>query len=271
MEGFPTSQPDNTSPPPVASSFAILQTLPMQRIVEDRSWQTDPTSNPRSVMGCYSLHPIPESDSWKSLAPPSNSSSMALTCAQSQSMSNYSRSTPSLMSSYGTDSSHGSMSTSRRDSALDHCQAFLEERDDGNLYVPNRGIWPCSFWFLRCNEVLDSLVDYDAHAQTHFRGSIPMFLTCPFQCGWSVTAGSGSETWEQRWNHLSARHPEGGVVDKSSRPDPQLVQHLWRTRIISSVQEKDLRMYGIISDHVYLETENSSRQQRYQRRPGTGR
>lgn len=78
------SQLDNASPR-MASSFATLQNFPTQRIVDDRSWQDDPRSIPRTKVRCGSLHHVPEGDTWEALEPPPDNSSMALTYARSSS------------------------------------------------------------------------------------------------------------------------------------------------------------------------------------------
>lgn len=274
--GLPRMQLDSASNYGVASSFAALQNLPTQPIVGDNNWHSDVHRDfhQRFAIGQYYLPGEPRTAPRKPAAPSSSGASMAVAINQSQYSSIY---TPSLAGSLATLSSRPSAGTSSGSSALNRYQTsrLLEEGDDGVLQVPAAvAYWQCPFGFLGCEESLNSICEWDVHCQSHFRGrdNLPKSVQCPFECQWSYQGGSGRDAWTQRWNHVYSFHFAGGRINASRRPDPVLVEHLWRIGVISSAQKKDLRTTGRINDNnIYLESANSSRDGRRERRQGEGR
>lgn len=273
--GRPRMQMDSTSNDTVASSFAALRNRPTQPIIADHNWHGDDIQNfhQRFAVERYYLPGEPRNVQDYRGGPVSNaSSSMAVAINQSQySLSSYA---PSLAGRSATTVSTGpSLRTSGGSSALSRYQApgRLDEGDDGVLLRPDTATWQCPYWFLRCNERLNTMEDWDSHCQSHFLGvgNLPKHVECPFfGCQWSKEAASGDEAWRHRWAHIWTCHSAGGSINVSKRPDRRLVEHLWRIKAINTAQTKELLTKGVLSGEAYLESASSARDRRRERGGG---
>lgn len=176
---------------------------------------------------------------------PSISSSMG----QSVNSSAGSTQVPSLSSSRSTRrSSITSARTSYAGSVLGPSQNLLREGEDGVLEAPpvqQMATWQCPFTFLGCNVSFVDIRQWDTHCQAHFRMQLPRYIECPFAgCAWSYTGESGAETWRSRWEHVWTEHGNGGVVEP--RATRSMIDHLWRSRLVSDAQEQELRSVNML-------------------------
>lgn len=152
----------------------------------------------------------------------------------------------------------GSSSAQTSDASLLVQKALLEEEEDGLLVVPQQQQLACSFWFLGCKDTFEDLKVWDTHCQSHLRKKLPSTGWCPFKCEWKRTASSGEEAWRRRFEHIVEVHWDNGhIVDVESRPESDLIRHLWNVKLIDNIQLLDLRQYGrITNNRVFTNTED---------------
>jgi hypothetical protein len=120
----------------------------------------------------------------------------------------------------------------------------LLEDNNGVLEVPctqiRTPVYECAFWFLNCHFISQNCEEWLVHCESHFRGEEPpRSVQCPL-CDWAVTCGDGKTAWSMRMQHLAHTHTMLGQTLRTSRPDFQLFQHLWRMRLIDDQDLKEL-------------------------------
>jgi len=102
----------------------------------------------------------------------------------------------------------------------------------------------CAFWFLGCGYSAepDDTEEWKTHCLSHFRGSPPpRTVVCPL-CGEfeGSTFNDGYEAWDARMDHVAFHHDNGYSL-AASRPDFKLFQYLWKKKIISNAELKELK------------------------------
>ncbi|KAK1072159.1 hypothetical protein LTR74_002733 [Friedmanniomyces endolithicus] len=150
---------------------------------------------------------------------------------------------PPSLGSYLT-ASGSSVLTAEVDSFLQ--ESYLEEVEGGALEqrLPNR---PCPYSILECTFSSTDLDEWDTHVRFHFKGALPKRCFCPFEgCSWSETAATGQQAWNWRLVHINLQRTAHRIVVPVDAGHPD-VEHLWRKKIITDAQLKELRQFGRLS------------------------
>ena len=125
----------------------------------------------------------------------------------------------------------------------------------------------CPFEFIQCFHTFTSVHQWDAHCRSHFYDRLPKTVHCPFlDCHWFITAGTGNEAWDERWDHIQTHFHAGHKVDVTKRPDQVLIEHLWRTGVIGNAQKKELKATGRLGDFIFTQSADPRRDIREQKR-----
>ncbi|KAK1062798.1 hypothetical protein LTR74_009993 [Friedmanniomyces endolithicus] len=148
-----------------------------------------------------------------------------------------------LPASFGSclTASGSSVLTAEADSFLP--ESYLEEVEGGAFEqrLPNL---PCPYSILECTFSSTDLDEWDNHVRFHFHGALPKKCSCPFEgCSWSETAATGQQAWDWRLVHLHFQRSAHRTVVPVGPGHPD-VEHLWRKKIISDAQRKELRQFG---------------------------
>lgn len=250
--------------------LAALRRQPLQRQIEDQHWHEEGNAGFQGLLADQYRFNSAEAGVPRTLKPSnSRSSSMAVSVkTRSTGLASPVRSeyAPSLAISGSTVASSQSLRTS---SAVLNLEGLtLEEGDDGTLQIPQtqqNGRLACSFSFLACPYTSDDIREWDTHCQSHFRGTLPLSITCPFTCDWTKTSSSGRDSWHARTIHIATEH-RSDSVDTSKRPNGVLLEHLWRIGVIDNTQLKELRMHGRVTNSGRFRSEGTSHDRRRRRR-----
>lgn len=183
--------------------------------------------------------PPTESDSGSLLVPPDNRASMASVYRPSSYL-------PSLASS-SLDYPTSSARTSEASSILPNQSVVELELDEGPFAIQSNTWLPCCYPWLGCRQSFDSLDVWHTHCLSHHRGHPPKTTRCPFSCDWSTVAATGYEAWNQRWRHIASKHSSETFVP-DSKADAETATHMWRSRILSSAQLKEIRKLGYLGE-----------------------
>ncbi|KAI7197862.1 hypothetical protein KC363_g23 [Hortaea werneckii] len=206
--------------------------------------------------------PPPKSDSGSCLVPPDSHASMA-------SVSHPSSYLPSLASSSLEDMT-SSARTSEASSILTNPSIPELELTEGPFAIQSNAWLPCCYPWLGCRQSFERLDTWHIHCLSHHRGNPPKTVRCPFSCDWSTVAATGYEAWNQRWRHIASKHSAETFVP-DSRADAETVVHMWRPRILSNAQLKEIRELGCLGESepdpgrppaAYLVSGNGARRQR---------
>jgi len=200
--------------------------------VQQYSFPIGNGSQPKSL-------PLSESDSGSSLVPPDSRASMA-------SVSRPSSYLPSLASS-SLDYTTSSARTSEASSILQNPSVVELELDEEPPAIQSNHWLPCCYPWLGCRLSFDSLDTWHTHCLSHHRGHPPKTVRCPFSCDWSTVAATGYEAWNHRWRHIASKHSAETLVP-DSKADAETVTHMWRSRILSSAQLKEIRKLGYLGE-----------------------
>lgn len=183
--------------------------------------------------------PPPKSISGSPLVPSGSHASMA-------SVSHPSSYLPSLAST-SLDYTTSSARTSEASSILPNPSVVELELTEGSI-ANQSNVWlPCCYPWLGCRQSFDSLDTWHTHCLSHHRGHPPKTTRCPFSCDWSTAAATGYEAWNQRWRHIASKHSAERFVP-DSRADAETVAHMWRFRILSNTQLKEIREFGCLGE-----------------------
>lgn len=242
-------------------SLAALQNLQVDKLVNEPNWHDFGTPDFQQRTVAYRNYSLPVGSNVSRSGPStcSDTSSMSIAFSARTDSSHYTSRTPSL--SYGGSVSGSSDRTSYAGS-VSGCPLFNEEGTFDEPAGHALGLWPCMFGFLRCNGVFQDAIDWQTHCQYHFRGYLPMSIRCPFGCDQAFQGSSTEETWNHLWIHVMMNHRQGGTF--AYRPDGNLINHLWRNKIISDADEQELRRNGFLSGDAepYLQSARTNRRVR---------
>ncbi|KAK1820911.1 hypothetical protein LTR12_004623 [Friedmanniomyces endolithicus] len=122
-------------------------------------------------------------------------------------------------------------------------ESYLEEVEGGAFEqrLPNL---PCPYSILECTFSSTDLDEWDTHVRFHFKGALPKKCSCPFEgCSWSETAATGQQAWNWRLVHINLQRTAHRIVVPVDAGHPD-VEHLWRKKIITDAQRKELRQFG---------------------------
>ncbi|KAK0813179.1 hypothetical protein LTR91_007399 [Friedmanniomyces endolithicus] len=137
--------------------------------------------------------------------------------------------------------SGSSVLTAEADSFLP--ESYLEEVEGGAFEqrLPNL---PCPYSILECTFSSTDLDEWDTHVRFHFKGALPRRCFCPFEgCSWSETASTGQQAWNWRLVHIHLQRIAHRTVVPVDAGHPD-VEHLWRKKIITDAERKELRQFG---------------------------
>ncbi|GFF26529.1 conserved hypothetical protein [Aspergillus udagawae] len=124
-------------------------------------------------------------------------------------------------------------------------------QDDGNgaLVVPLRSphrrqhIYICLFHVLDCRETFDDADLWRTHVLSHFRThEPPTTARCPLCPGERFNDAPDRRAWDLMLDHVDVAHYQQGQTLAGSRPDFELMQYLYRLRIISVDQFKVMQL-----------------------------
>lgn len=164
------------------------------------------------------------------------------------------------LSNGSTSSSFGSIDT--RMAAGIEVMNVLEEDETGVLVAPSSSrpqcIYHCLFHILRCDERFDSAEEWKTHVLSHFRTHPPpTSARCPM-CQERFFDDRQGQAWDDMLEHV-AQHYQRGHTLALSRPDFELMQYLYRWKIISDEQFKAIQLPPPPSSPAYHRSQDSVR------------
>lgn len=122
-------------------------------------------------------------------------------------------------------------------------QRSLENGPGGTLVIPPlpaQQILECPFNLLFCCEDFSSLEDWVQHSLTHFGSCPPSPCNVCCFCDAVFKCSTGRESWKKRMIHVSLHHRLGHRL-AYARPDFELFTYMWRNRLISTADYRDLK------------------------------
>lgn len=157
---------------------------------------------------------------------------------------------PSLSSDKASeDSSSTSLSLDTRWASGFAGQDILEDDGTGALVVPShrtrlqQHVYICLFHILDCHRTFDDPDQWRTHVYSHFRThEPPRTARCPLCPGERFSDTSTDKGWDLMLDHVVGAHYLQGQTLAGSRPDFELMQYLYRLRIISVDQFKVMQM-----------------------------
>lgn len=164
---------------------------------------------------------------------------------------------PSLSSDNASEpSSSTSLSLDTRWASGIAGQEILEDDGTGALVVPSshRGRAPfpqpqqqhlyiCLFHILDCHHTFDDPDQWRTHVHSHFRThEPPRTARCPLCPTERFSDTPTARGWDLMLDHVVAAHYQQGQTLAGSRPDFELMQYLYRLRIISVDQFKVMQL-----------------------------
>jgi hypothetical protein len=146
---------------------------------------------------------------------------------------------PSL-DSRGSSISEASSASTGYASNLFPQSRILEQGSDGILVSGT--VFECPFWFLQCGRHFSDEAEWRDHALTHFRRQRPpRNVQCPLRhCNFRMSSDDGYHSWDARMEHVAEHHWQGENL-ADSRPDFHLFDYLWKIKVISSEELKELK------------------------------
>jgi hypothetical protein len=145
---------------------------------------------------------------------------------------------------------------------------LLENDGIGNLVIPSfavasnsqsRSIYQCLFHALNCEEAFDTVEEWKTHVLSHFRALPPPLSARCQLCQYKVSDARQGEAWNTMLNHMAHRHFECGQTLASSRFDIELMQFLYRAKVISEDQYKAVQLPPPPSSPAYHQLQDSVR------------
>jgi len=125
--------------------------------------------------------------------------------------------------------------------------------DDGNIIIstqPQTTGYPCVFSFLGCNNTKWCKSDWLTHSLLHFRANPPPpTVVCPFcrrifNDPQPETPYAGDSTaWEEYMDCIASHIDDGAKLDRPMK-DIKLFKYLWRKKVISDNDFRDLVQDG---------------------------
>lgn len=256
------SKAESSGPPEEDSTGYSLATLrhlnPItHRIIDDTGWQLGDLDTFEQRFSAPRYYLPPPTDQI-SISKASSGLSMAPSATDVSSTG-----LPSLAGSDLTLASYSEALTNCAGSVSNPLQNLLEAGgSSGALLLPSTSAavnWQCPFGFLGCENTFEDMDTWDVHCQAHFRGTLPRSITCPFVCSHISIGSSGTEAWQDRKAHIQEHHCLGGQSDP--RVSQGLINHLWRTKVITNAEEQELRRYGrLIGNNIHLESASTARE-----------
>ena len=129
-------------------------------------------------------------------------------------------------------------------------QRLLDIGSGGALIIPPlpaQRILECPFNLLFCYKDFSNVNDWVQHSLTHFGSCAPSpFNTCCF-CEAVFDCSTGLQSWMDRMMHVSLHHRLGHRL-AHARPDFELFAYMWRNKLISTAEYRDLK--GNIEDRL---------------------
>ncbi|KAE8349506.1 hypothetical protein BDV28DRAFT_59390 [Aspergillus coremiiformis] len=158
---------------------------------------------------------------------------------------------PSLSSdatSASASSSSVSLDTRLVDGLVGH--EILEYDGMGALVVPpprsarpDHHTYTCLFYILDCHNTFDDVEQWKTHVLSHFRThEPPRTARCPLCPGERFSDTPEQNAWDRMLDHVDVEHYQRGQTLAGSRPDFELMQYLYRLRIISVDQFKVMQL-----------------------------
>ncbi|MCJ1429260.1 hypothetical protein MMC29_007173 [Sticta canariensis] len=122
-------------------------------------------------------------------------------------------------------------------------QRILEQDAGGALVVPSiteTQALECPFHQLLCLLTFSNKEDWISHSLTHFqRVPPPQSNKCCF-CSAVFQYSTGERSWRKCMEHIAIHHQLGCRL-ATARPDFELFYYLWRHRLISDADYRDLK------------------------------
>lgn len=147
----------------------------------------------------------------------------ALTSASTRSTS---ESTPTSVGARGTEPRH-----------------LLEVGPGNVLTIPplqGQSILECPFNFLNCLMTFSNWDDWVFHSLKHFGNIGPSASNSCCFCDETFEFSNRTQSWRERMQHIALHHRLGHRL-ASARPSFQLYEYLWRKKLISTADYKDLK------------------------------
>ncbi|KKK14672.1 hypothetical protein P175DRAFT_0502977 [Aspergillus ochraceoroseus IBT 24754] len=118
------------------------------------------------------------------------------------------------------------------------------------LNQPHRYI--CLFHILDCQDTFDDAEEWKTHVLSHFRTHEPPDTArCPLCPGERFTSTPHHRAWDLLLEHVDVAHYQQGETLAGSRPDFELMQYLYRLRVISVDQFKVMQLAPPPSSPAY--------------------
>ncbi|KAE8144880.1 hypothetical protein BDV25DRAFT_165872 [Aspergillus avenaceus] len=128
-------------------------------------------------------------------------------------------------------------------------QDILEDDGTGALVVPthlarhHHHTYTCLFYILDCHDTFSDVEQWKIHVLSHFRThSPPRTARCPLCPRERFHDTSDQKGWDRMLEHVDVAHYQQGQTLAGSRPDFELMQYLYRLRIISVEQFKVMQL-----------------------------
>lgn len=127
---------------------------------------------------------------------------------------------------------------------------ILEDDGTGALVVPPprparqyHHTYICLFYILDCHSTFDDVEQWKTHILSHFRThEPPRTARCPLCPGERFSDTPEQKGWDRMLDHVDVAHYQQGQTLAGSRPDFELMQYLYRLRIISVDQFKVMQL-----------------------------
>lgn len=130
---------------------------------------------------------------------------------------------------------------------LTESQRLLELGPDNVLSIPSlrsSRTLECPFNFLNCLITFSDVDEWIAHSLNHFNNSSPPKSNICCFCDQTFNCPDGMQSWQERMQHIALHHQLGSKL-ASARPSFLLYDHLWRNRLISNAEYKNLKGRGV--------------------------
>lgn len=118
-------------------------------------------------------------------------------------------------------------------------------RDDNDNMVDSKMRSPfrfhCLFRILNCRKDFDDVEEWETHVTSHFKlQPLPQSVTCQI-CKEPFHSGESGEAWRLMLEHIATEHILQGQTLVGTRPDYELMLHLYHKGIASKEQLKLLQ------------------------------
>lgn len=179
---------------------------------------------------------------------------------------------PSLSTGSPTPSSSTSVDTRILDLELTKNNNVLEDDGTGILAVPQNNPqihrhheYACLFHTLNCHDTFSNIEKWKTHVLSHFRAHPPPpTARCPLCPDEKFTNSSphndDCKAWDLMLDHVATAHYQKGQTLAGSRPDFELMQYLYRLRIISDAQFKAIQLPPPPSSPAYHQSQDPVRE-----------